>query len=436
MPTHSSHIGNLPYKSTCTNILYLHHVNSCNLPHITSVYNINYRKKVLHLSQLKKLDGSLVVSLFFIGGFSCLFVHSSSVNFGQYTSSFIMKQFIFYLIGFMIMFGISLLDIEQLKKIGWPFYGLAVALTAGLIVAPESIARTINEAKSWYQIPFLGSLQPSEFLKFAFLIVVSKVIISHQEKNGRPSYLADLWLLVKIGLIVLPPSLLVYKQPDTGMVMLYMAMILPMILFSGIHRKLLIVFTAIPLVLISIVVVLYVRFNDFFTEKILGALSGHQVSRIYGWLQPYDYIDSSFQVRQGFLAIGSGEFIGKGYLNNNVYVPEKHTDFIFSTIAEELGFAGGAFVIALLFFVIYRIVLITVEAKDPFMTLMGAGISSLLAFQITQNIGMTLGLLPVTGVTLPFLSYGGSSLLSNFMLMGIVMIIHKSYKGYMFKRED
>lgn len=87
-------------------------------------------------------------------------------------------------------------------------------------------------------------------------------------------------------------------------------------------------------------------------------------------------------------------------------MPEKHTDFIFSAIAEELGFAGGAFVIALLFFVIYRIVLISVEAKDPFMTLMGAGISSLLAFQITQNIGMTLGLLPVTGVTLPFLSYG------------------------------
>lgn len=391
---------------------------------------------VLHLTQFKKLDWNLVISLLLLGGISCLFVHSSSVNFEQYSSSFIIKQFLFYLIGLTIMFGISLLDIEQLKRIGWPFYFLIVALTAGLIVAPESIARTINQAKSWYQIPFLGSLQPSEFLKFAFLIVVSKVIIVHQEKNVRPSYLADFWLLIKIGLIVLPPSLLVYRQPDTGMVMLYMAMILPMIFFSGIHRKLLVVFTAVPLVIISTIVVLYVSFNEFFTEKVLGALSGHQISRIYGWLQPYEYTDSSFQVRQGFMAIGSGEFVGKGYLHNNVYVPEKHTDFIFSTIAEELGFVGGAFVITLLFFVIYRIVLITVVARDPFMTLMGAGISSLLAFQITQNIGMTIGLLPVTGVTLPFLSYGGSSLLSNFMLIGIVMIIHKSYKGYMFKVGD
>ncbi|MGN4126804.1 FtsW/RodA/SpoVE family cell cycle protein [Lysinibacillus sphaericus] len=384
------------------------------------------------MMQLKKLDGSLVVSLLLLGVISCLFVHSGSVVFEQYTSSFIIKQGIFYLIGFSMMIGVATLDVEQLKKIGWPFYGLMVLLTVGLIVAPESIARTVNEAKSWYQIPLLGSLQPSEFLKFAFLIVVGKVIVAHQEKYVRPSYLTDLGLLLKIALIVIPPTLVVYKQPDTGMVMLYMAMILPMIFFSGIQTKLLVAFTTIPLVIVSTVVILYVKFNDFFTEKLLGKLSGHQVSRIYGWLQPYEYPDSSFQVRQGFLAIGSGETTGKGYLNNNVYVPEKHTDFIFSAIAEELGFAGGAFVITLLFFVIYRIVLITVQARDPFMTLMGAGISSLLAFQITQNIGMTLGLLPVTGVTLPFLSYGGSSLLSNFMLMGIVMVIHKSYNGYMF----
>lgn len=330
------------------------------------------------------------------------------------------------------MYGVTTLDIEQLKKLGWPFYGLIITLTAGLVVAPESIARTVNEAKSWYQIPFIGSLQPSEFLKFAFLIVVSKVIVAHQKQHRRTSYLADFWLLFKITLIVIPPTLLVYKQPDTGMVLLYMAMILPMIFFSGIHTRLLVIFSAIPLSIGGLLIIIYIKFNDFFTDVILAKLSGHQVSRIYGWLNPYDYMDSSYQTRQGFLAIGSGEIMGKGYLKNDVYIPEKHTDFIFSAIAEELGFAGGAFVIALLFFVIYRIVLITVLARDPFMTLMGAGIASLLAFQITQNIGMTLGLLPVTGVTLPFLSYGGSSLLSNFLLMGIVMIIHSSDKGYMF----
>ncbi len=386
--------------------------------------------------QLKKLDNSLAISLLLLGIISCLFVHSSSIAFEQYASLFIVKQFIYYSLGFLIMYGVATLDIEQLKRIGWPFYWFMVVLTFGLFIAPESIARTINEAKSWYQVPLLGSFQPSEFLKFAFLIVVSKVIVAHRAKYVQPSFLSDMRLLITIGIITLPPTLAVYKQPDTGMVMLYMAMIIPMIYFSGIQTKLLVIFTAIPVSIVTVIATLYIKFNDFFTEKLLSKLSGHQVSRIYGWLQPYEYTDSSFQTRQGFMAIGSGEFIGKGYLQNNVYVPEKHTDFIFSAIAEEVGFVGGAFVIALLFFVIYRIVLITVQAKDPFMTLMGAGISSLLAFQITQNIGMTIGLLPVTGVTLPFLSYGGSSLLSNFMLMGIVMIIHNSYKGYMFKAGD
>lgn len=390
----------------------------------------------MKLLQLKKFDNSLAISLLLLGIISCLFVHSSSIAFEQYASLFIVKQFIYYSLGFLIMYGVATLDIEQLKRIGWPFYWFMVALTFGLFIAPESIARTINEAKSWYQVPLLGSFQPSEFLKFAFLIVVSKVIVAHRAKYVQPSFLSDMRLLITIGIITLPPTLAVYKQPDTGMVMLYMAMIIPMVYFSGIQTKLLVIFTAIPVSIVTVIATLYIKFNDFFTEKLLSKLSGHQVSRIYGWLQPYEYTDSSFQTRQGFMAIGSGEFIGKGYLQNNVYVPEKHTDFIFSAIAEEVGFVGGAFVIALLFFVIYRIVLITVQAKDPFMTLMGAGISSLLAFQITQNIGMTIGLLPVTGVTLPFLSYGGSSLLSNFMLMGIVIIIHNSYKGYMFKAGD
>ncbi|MBG9454661.1 cell division protein FtsW [Lysinibacillus sphaericus] len=383
--------------------------------------------------QFNKLDKNLVISLSLLGIISCLFVHSSSTVFEQYTSSFIIKQLFYYLIGFFIMYGVATLDIEQLKKIGWPFYWAMVLLTFGLFIAPESIARTINEAKRWYHIPVLGSIQPSEFLKLAFLIVVSKVIVAHREKYVRPTFLTDMWLLLIIAVITLPPTLAVYKQPDTGMVMLYMSMIVPMLFFSGIQRKLLIIFTAIPVSILSVMVILYVKFNNFFTDKILNKLSGHQISRIYGWLQPNEYPDSSFQTRQGFSAIGSGQFTGKGYMNNDVYVVEKHTDFIFANIAEELGFVGGAFVIVLLFFVIYRIVLITVEAKDPFMTLMGAGIASLLAFQITQNIGMTIGLLPVTGMTLPFLSYGGSSLISNFMLMGIVMIIYNSYSGYMFK---
>jgi len=166
------------------------------------------------------------------------------------------------------MYVVATLDIEQLKKIGWPFYWAMILLTFALFIAPESIARTVNEAKRWYQIPVLGSFQPSEFLKFALLIVVSKVIVAHREKYVRPTFLTDMRLLLIIAVLTLPPILAVYKQPDTGMVMLYMSMIVPMLFFSGIQRKLLIIFTAIPVSILSVLAILYVKFNEFFTDKI------------------------------------------------------------------------------------------------------------------------------------------------------------------------
>lgn len=238
---------------------------------------------------------------------------------------------------------------------------------------------------------------------------------------------------MKIIGITLPPILIVYKQPDTGMIMLYAALLSAIVLFSGIHKSILLVLTAIPSIIITALIIIYINFQDFFNQQILERLSSHQISRINGWLKPFEYGDSAFQTKKGILAIGSGLTTGKGYLGNNVYIPEKHTDFIFAAIAEELGFLGGSAVVILFFLLIYRIVVITINADQHLSTLMGVGIVGLLAFQIFQNIGMTMGLLPVTGVTLPFLSYGGSSLLSNFLLLGIVLVIKNSYEGYMFK---
>ncbi|MGE7919443.1 FtsW/RodA/SpoVE family cell cycle protein [Viridibacillus sp. NPDC093762] len=383
-----------------------------------------------------QMDWHLNIYILILAIISCLFIYSSNTNFGQYSGSFIVKQIVFFCIGFAIMYIIASLDFEQLSKISWYFYALIVLLLIVLIFAPDSIAAPINNAKSWYQIKFIGTFQPSEFLKFAFLLVVAQIIEIHNTKTFKQTYITDLWLLVKIGIVVIPPMLIVYKQPDTGMIMLYMAMLIPMIYFSGIKRQLLVVITLIPTIIISALVIIYFQFNSFYTEKILGNLSPHQVSRINGWLHPFEYSDSAFQTKQGLLAIGSGLFGGKGYLENNVYVPEKHTDFIFSTIAEELGFIGGSIVIVLFFLLIYRMVFHALHAKKQYTFLLASGIIGLFSFQVFQNIGMTIGLLPVTGVTLPFLSYGGSSLLSNMMLIGLIHVIKKSYSGYLFQNTN
>lgn len=373
----------------------------------------------------KYIDRYILFYIGLLGAISCVFIYSSTEVFAQYSGSFVVKQILFYIIGFVLMIGIALLHVEHLKKFAWIFYGLIVLLLIGLIFAPEHIARPINQAKAWYQVKYIGTFQPSEFLKFAFVLVVAKMIDQHYKRAHTQSLMSDCLLLSKIALVTIPPMLLVYVQPDTGMLLLYVALLIPMIYFSPISKKMLIPTAAIPVAIVMSVVVAYFQYPQFFQEQIVGRLSPHQISRVNGWLQPFEYEDSSYQTRQGILAIGSGELTGKGLLGNDVYVPEKHTDFIFSTIAEETGFIGGTIVILLYFLLLYRLVLISMKANSLFSYVAGAGIIGLLTFQICQNIGMTMGLLPVTGVTLPFLSYGGSSLLSNFMLIGLVFAFIK-----------
>ncbi|MGM9949875.1 MAG: FtsW/RodA/SpoVE family cell cycle protein [Lysinibacillus sp.] len=380
----------------------------------------------------KYMDWQVVLYIVLLGLASGLFIYSSTEAFPVYTGSFVMKQVIFYMLGFGLMFGVAMLDEYRLKQVAWYVYAVVVLLLLGLVFAPESIARPVNAAKSWYQIKYLGSIQPSEFLKVAFVLVVAKVMERHHVMTEERSFRSDGWLLCKIAFVTVPPMLLVYQQPDTGMILLYGALLAPMIFFSSISKKILITVAAVPITLLLGIMIMYFQFHSFYQDEVLGRLSPHQVSRINGWLQPFEYGDSSYQTRQGILAIGSGEMTGKGYQGNDVYVPEKHTDFIFSTIAEETGFIGGALVILLYFLLLYRLVILVLNANTVFAYMAGAGIIGLLTFQIFQNIGMTMGLLPVTGVTLPFLSYGGSSLLSNFLLLGVILSLQKADDQYFF----
>ena len=374
----------------------------------------------------KYIDRYILFYIGLLGAISCVFIYSSTEIFAQYEGSFVVKQIFFYIIGFVLMIGIGLLHVEHLKKFSWIFYVLIVLLLIGLIFAPENIARPINQAKAWYQVKYIGTFQPSEFLKFAFVLVVAKMIDRHYTKIDKQSLASDCMLLSKIAIVTIPPMILVYIQPDTGMLLLYFALLIPMIYFSPISKKILISIAAIPVTIVISVVIIYFQYHDVFQEQIVERLSPHQISRVNGWLKPFEYEDSAYQTQQGILAIGSGELTGKGFLGNDVYVPEKHTDFIFATIAEETGFIGGTIVILLYFLLLYRLVLIIIKVKSVFSYAAGAGIVGLLTFQICQNIGMTLGLLPVTGVTLPFLSYGGSSLLSNFMLIGLLFAFIKT----------
>lgn len=374
-----------------------------------------------------------ILFLFFI--ISCLFVYSGQQS-GQYHENFVPKQVFWYGFSSVLMLFVASLDFEQLKKLSWYVYGAVLFFIILLMVSPESIARPINGSKAWFQIPLLGSFQPSEFMKVSFIITLSYLVEQHNQAYIIRNLRSDMYLIFKMAITCLPPMFFVAIQPDSGMIMLYLSIIAAIVLVSGINWKLIVAVISIPSVVLGVLLVIYFRFNTFFENHLLSLLLPHQRSRINGWLNPYEYADQGYQTKQAITAIGSGMITGKGWTEGSMYVPEAHTDFIFSIIGEDVGFLGTSIVVALFFLLMYKIISIGIECNESFGGYMCAGVLGVLSFQTFQNIGMNIGLLPVTGVTLPFLSYGGSSLLSNMMLMGIILGVSVQTNRYMFEVDN
>ncbi|GIO00083.1 cell division protein FtsW [Brevibacillus halotolerans] len=377
---------------------------------------------------LKKLDWLIMLILAIFLTTSLLFIYSSQQT-GQYgQTNFVGKQTIYYVIGFALMLYISILDMEQIKKLSWVFYVFCLLCIIVLKFSPEKIAPILNGAKRWFSLPGIGSIQPSEFLKVAIILLASYLVMEHQKKHIFKTIGSDLLLIAKLLGITLLPSILVYTQPDTGMVILYLVSIIAIMFLSQLQTKLILILSLIPAFLVSFLLYLYFELPDVFRTYVLSLFSGHRQQRILGWLDPSTFKDEGYQSMQSLLAIGSGGLEGKGIGQGNVYIPEKHSDFIFATIGEEGGYIIAVLIVSLFFILMYRMIKIGNESNDIFCACVCSGIVAVLTFQTFQNIGMTIGLMPVKGIALPFLSYGGSSLLSNMLLIGIVLAMRKQYR--------
>jgi rod shape determining protein RodA len=379
-----------------------------------------------------KLDYNLILILFLLFLVSCVAIYSAQST-GQYKENFLIKQIVWYVVGCGIIGAVITLDSDQLKKLTWYAYGFGLFLLGLLIIAPSGIAPVINGAKSWFKVPGLGSLQPSEFVKIFVILALAKVIEDHHLKNPVKTVKSDFWLLMKLGIVTLAPVILVMKQPDLGTSLVFLSILLGMIFISGISWKLLLPIFSGGILLIS-VIFYFVIWQPSILEKYLG-VKEFQLGRIYSWLDPYNYQSSEgYQLTRSLLAIGSGETSGKGYGNRDIYLPESQTDFIFSVIGEEFGFVGASVLISLFFLLIYHITKVGMETKNHFYTYLCVGVISMITFHVFQNIGMTIGLLPITGIPLPFVSYGGSSLMGNMLGLGLIFSIRYHYKKYMFSK--
>ncbi|WML47037.1 FtsW/RodA/SpoVE family cell cycle protein [Neobacillus sp. PS3-34] len=376
-----------------------------------------------------KLDYNLVFIVFLLFLASCISIYSAQST-GQYKENFLLKQIVWYAVGGGIIAGVITLDSDQLKKLTWYAYGFGLFLLVLLIIAPPSIAPVINGAKNWFKVPGMGSLQPSEFVKVFIILAIAKVIEEHHQKNPVKTHGTDLWLLGKMGIVTMVPLMLIIKQ-DLGTALVFLAILIGMIFISGISWKILLPIFSSGIVLISSIFYLVLWKPDLL-DKYLGVKT-YQLDRIYSWIDPYNNQSTTgFQLTRSLLAIGSGETGGKGYGHRDVYLPESHTDFIFSVVGEQFGFIGASILISLFFLLIYHITKVGMETKNDFYTYLCVGVISMITFHVFQNIGMTIGLLPITGIPLPFISYGGSSLMGNMLCLGLIFSIRYHYKKYMF----
>ncbi|WP_449619614.1 FtsW/RodA/SpoVE family cell cycle protein [Robertmurraya sp. Marseille-Q9965] len=377
-----------------------------------------------------KFDWTLCFILFVFFLTSCAAIYSAQTT-GQYgETNYFIRQVLNYVIGAIIIAVVMVFDNEQYRKLSWYLYGFGIFLLVFLIFAPESIAPETKGAKAWFVVPGLGSVQPSEFMKIFLILTLSKLIADHHEKVEYKTLKTDLFLLGKLGIATVVPLGLIAKE-DMGTGLVIIAVLVGMILVSGISWK---IITPIFIMGVSLAVaILYVVIKVPELLKKFFDIDEYKLNRIYSWLDPESFQSGiGYQLYKSLQAIGSGLITGKGFGERAVYIPDNHTDFVFSVIGEEYGFIGASLVIGMFFILIYHLTKTALDTTDPFNTYICVGIISMITFHVFQNIGMTIQLLPITGIPLPFISYGGSAMMGNMFAMGLIFSIRYHHKTYMF----
>lgn len=363
---------------------------------------------------------------------------SSAQTTGQYAGkNFAAQQVFWYAVGSIIIGFVMFFEPEQYKKMSWIIYGIGIFLLFTLFILPDSLplVKEVNGAKSWFHLP-VGNIQPAEFMKTFYILALARLITKHHETYLIKSLKTDFMLLGKIAITLFVPLAFIMEQPDFGTALVFLAITAALVIVAGITWKIIIpvFFGAAGLGALLLWMALYMQ--DFLADKF--GFDPYQFARIYSWLDPYSYAsDEGMHLITSLNAIGSGEIFGKGFGGRVVYVPENHTDFIFAVIGEEYGFIGTSIVISIFFLLIFHLTKITLQLKDAYSTYVCAGIIAMITFHVFENIGMTIQLLPITGIPLPFISYGGSSLMGNMLALGLVFSMKFHHKTYMFaKNED
>ncbi len=355
----------------------------------------------LKKKNFRKIDILLVLSVFILCAFGLIVLYSATKSLENRQT---ISQLVATLIGICLIAMFTLMDVDFLRQLTLPIYTICI----GLLVLTLFIGVGTEQwgAQSWIRLGFI-SFQPSEFVKVGLIVCLADMIDRHQREINRPQTLLKLlaYAFLPVGLILL--------QPDAGTAMVFIFFIVLMFFSAGISWRY--IAGALTAGVLSLPI-------------IYSQLSQFQKDRILNFFNPArDVDDSNYQAIQGKIAIGSGKLTGRGYLQGTQtqynFIPEKQTDFIYAVVVEELGFIGGLAVILLYFVLLYRILVVAKNHRSVFGSTVCVGVAAMLLFHIFENIGMTIGLMPITGIPLPFFSYGGTFQLVNLIAIGLILCV-------------
>ncbi len=359
---------------------------------------------------IRHLDPTLLLMTLALSAFGALMIFSSTASkqeaAGGDPAMFMKRQIAYIIAGVVALLIVSFFDYRHVRALAPVVYGVT-ALALILVLTP--LGDVQNNARSWFNFG-LFQIQPSEFAKLALIVAMSAWMA---ERKGDIRWLDLAFCLGMIAVL----GALIFVEPDLGGTMVIVGIFFVMLLVGGAKLR------------------HFIALGLLGTVAIVGALQmdiveDYQIERITAFLDPNpDVRSEGYNLTQAKIAIASGGLRGKGVGSENTqtdldFVPEQHTDFIFTAVGEQLGFVGGAALLGLFAILIWRSLRIAAMARDTFGTLVAAGIAGMWAFQLFVNVGMTMGIMPITGLPLPFVSFGGSGLLMNFMAVGLLLNIH------------
>lgn len=323
------------------------------------------------------------------------------------TMTFVTKQVTAFVLGAILLLVIATFDYRFFKVYAGFTYAAAVLLL--VLVQIPRIGSSTAGAQRWFEF---GGFQftPSEFAKIALAVMLAA--IGSELKSSEPG-LID---VIRMCAVAAVPTVLVFIQPDIGTSIVLVVIVVGILVVAGTRPR------HLAALALTAVVLIFAAFQ-------LGIIKEYQIARLTGFLDPQgDEQTTNYNRQQAEIAVGSGGLFGRGFLagtqTNLDFVPEQHTDFIFTVVGEEFGFLGAIIVLALFAILIWRAIRISYLSKDPFGTYVAAGVASMFAIQMFVNVGMVVGIMPITGIPLPFVSYGGSAMLANCVAVGLLLNVH------------